>query len=83
MATREDLELWLILTNPSEARDYIRTFDWACQSHLRPTEITLNSGRKIDFRHMTDDDAVVAAMELLRTIEIPMVMSQKQFELEH
>jgi hypothetical protein len=83
MANSKELELWVILADPSEARHYIKHFDWSCLSHLRPTEITTDSGRKIDFRTMNDDEAVIAAMEILRKVQVPMEMNQKQFELEH
>lgn len=83
MASRKDLELWVVLTNPVEARHYVEHFNWNLPRHLCPTEITLDSGRKIDFLTMSDDEAVVAAQALLRDVEIPLIMNQKQFEEEH
>jgi len=83
MVSHKEVQVWLILADPDSARDYIRTFDFGVPANLRPTEITTNTGRTINFHTMTDEDAVVAAMELLRTIEIPLVMNEKQFHDEH
>lgn len=81
---REDVDQWLILEDPVNAREYIRTFDWNCPPQFRPGNITLNSGRTIYFETMTDEEACAAAACLLRDVEVPMVMRQKQLEMwEH
>ena len=77
MAPRNDIDLWLILTDPKEARDYIKNFDWRLPIEMQPSELMLDSGRVIHFKSMSDSDAVVAALELLRSVEIPEVMREK------
>lgn len=84
MGSREDKDLWLILTDPVEARRYIKDFDWSLPPDMRPNKVVLESGRVIYFSEMTDEDAVVAAMELLRSVEIPMIMREKSYSFwEH
>lgn len=80
MGSRSDIELWLILTDPIEARNYISSFDWSLPPDMRPDKVVLDSGRVIYFKHMSDQDAVTAAMELLRSVEIPMIMREKAYE---
>lgn len=75
MASRHDIELWLVLTDPEEARHYVQTFDW--QQPFIPDRVELDSGRKIFFDKMSDADAVAAAMALLRDIQIPREMHEK------
>lgn len=75
---RADVDLWLILTDPVEARNYISTFDWNCPPQERPKKCVIQeTGREITFATMSDEEAVVAAMEILRQCEIPMVMAEK------
>ena len=80
MANRDRVELWLLLTDPKEARKYIGDFDWNLPPKLRPDQIMLDSGKVIKFKNMTDDEAVVAASMLLRDVEVPMIMRSKQLE---
>ena len=70
-ARREDVDLFLVLTDPKAARAYIRNFSWDMPADLIPREIVTNTGRVILFKSMTDDDAVAAALELARSIEVP------------
>jgi hypothetical protein len=46
---------------------------------MQPSELMLDSGRIIHFKSMSDSDAVVVALELLRTFEVPEVMKEKNF----
>lgn len=78
---REDVDLWLVLTDPIEARRYIAEFDWNLPPDLRPTTIYLDTGRQVDFKTMSDEDAVVAATAILRDLEVPMVMREKQLQM--
>ena len=75
---KNDLEKMLL--NPAAARKYIADFDWQMPNNLRPNRILLDSGRDIIFSDMTDEDAVLVAMELLKSIEIPRAI--KEFALE-
>ena len=75
MAIRSDLELWLVLTDPKEARHYIRFFDW--QQPYIPDKIEIDSGRMVDLSCMSDSDAVVVALFLLRTYQVPREEAQK------
>lgn len=68
---KEDIDLWLILGDPKEARQYIEDFDWRMKE--RPSQIQMDSGRTIYFESMSDEDAVVAAMAILREVEIPRI----------
>lgn len=68
---KEDIDLWLILGDPVEARKYIEDFDWRLPE--RPGQITMEGGRTIYFESMSDEDAVIAAMAILRDIEIPRI----------
>lgn len=77
---REDVDLWLILADPEEARRYISKYDWNLPPDMRPDKVVLDSGRVIYFKTMTDQDAVVAAMAVLRDCEIPMIMREKNYE---
>ncbi len=81
MAKREDIDLWLLLTDPVQAREYIARFDWSCPPEYRPTEIMLDSGRRIDFKDMSDQDAVVAATQILRDVEVPLVIRERNLQL--
>lgn len=78
--SREDVDLWLILTDPLEARRYIEKFDWNCPPEWRPNKVILDSGREVLFEKMTDTDAVAAAMAILRDVEVPMVL--REFRLQ-
>lgn len=81
---RNDIELWLILTDPKCARRYIADFKWNYPPEESPTRIDLDSGRTINFENMTDEDAVIAAQAILRDIEIPLVMNEKNLQFwEH
>lgn len=77
---RGDVDLWLILTDPIEARNYIKAFDWNCPPEYRPDKIILDSGRTVNFNTMTDEEAVVAATAILRDVEVPMVMLEKDLQ---
>lgn len=70
-SSREHVDLFLALTDPKMARYYIRNFDWNLPVEMQPTEITMISGRTIEFGKMTDEDAVAVAMQLVRSITIP------------
>lgn len=84
MASRADVDLWLILTDPEEARKYIAAFDWSCPPEYRPNHIVLESGREIYFSIMSDEDAVIAATAILRDVEIPIVLREKNLiQWEH
>ncbi len=78
---REDVDLWLVLTNPACARKFIADYQWACPPEWLPDKVVLDNERVIYFKTMSDEDAVVAAMEILRSVEIPLVMRTKQLEM--
>ncbi len=69
MAVRNDLELVLVLTNPFEARHYIQHFDW--RTPYIPDAIEVDTGRLIHLENISDEDAVVVALFLLRQYQIP------------
>ena len=75
---REDVDLWLVLTDPICARRFIADFDWSCPPEWRPDKVVLDTQRVIYFDNMTDEDAVVAAMALLRDVQIPLEVREKQ-----
>ncbi len=77
-SAREDVDLWLILTDPIEARKYIDEFFWRIPRNMRPGAVEVDSGRQIEFKSMTDEDAVVAAMHILRHCEVPRAMVEKK-----
>lgn len=80
MASRNSIELWLLVTDPDRAREYIARFDWNCPEQLRPDQITLDNGRIINFAKMSDEEAVIAATALLRDFEVPLVMKTKNLQ---
>lgn len=83
-ARREDVDLWLVLTDPICARKFINTYDWNCPPEWRPDKVVLSEDRVIRFEDMSDEDAVVAATAILRDVEVPMVMRTKNLEMwEH
>ena len=69
MRAKKDLELSLY--DPVAAREYIKKFDWGVTEPLRPRSFVLDSGREIYFRTMSDPEAVMIALTILRGIEIP------------
>ncbi len=77
---REDLELWLVLEDPECARQYVKNFDWDLPPAMRPDKIILDNHREILFKNMTDEEAVLAAITLLRDVEVPLVMRAKNLE---
>ena len=81
-ARREDIDIWLRLGNPFEARRFIHEFNWNCPPEWRPDKVVTDSGRVIFFEDMTDAEAVVAAMEILRSVQIPYEMSEKKIHEE-
>lgn len=82
MASQYDLELWVVLTDPAEARHYINTFDW--RQPFIPQRIEVDSGRMIDLEGLSDEDAVVVASFLLREYQIPREMAEKNLAMyEH
>ncbi len=74
-ASREQVDLWLVLTDPVCARVYIANFDW-CQPEI-PDRIEVDTGRMIDLVNLTDEDAVVVAAFLLRNYQVPREMEEK------
>jgi hypothetical protein len=77
-ARREDVDLWLVLTDPKCARKFIEDFDWNCPPEYIPDRVVMDTDRVIFFDKMDDSEAVVAAMELLRSVQIPIEMREKQ-----
>lgn len=79
---REDVDLWLVLTDPQCARQFIRDFDWNCPPEWRPDKVVMGEDRVIFFNDMTDEDAVVAAMALLRDVQVPIELRNKDLAEE-
>ena len=77
---REQIDMWLLLTNPFEARRFIHEFDWNLPLEDRPDRVIIDTDRVILFDKMDDNDAVVAAMEILRSVQIPLEMQEKQIK---
>lgn len=78
---REEVELWLIIEDPIRARKYVITYEWAhLPGALRPDRIILDNEREIVFSNMSDEDAITAAITILRDIEVPIVMTQMMLE---
>jgi hypothetical protein len=75
-ARREDVDLWLVLGNPGSARKYVEGFDWKAHFEEVPRALTTAQGRRIQIDSMTDEEAVVLAMELLRDYEMRIVMAE-------
>lgn len=53
----------LDLSNPADAREYIRTLDWGTKIPSPITFVTTSEGREIQLAKMTDQDAVFVAQE--------------------
>lgn len=79
-SSREDVDLWLVLTNPKDARTFIDDYNRALPPYLRFERIELETQRVIWLKTMSDEDAVVAAAHILREYEIPHVMNTKALE---
>ncbi len=77
-SSRDQCDLWLVLTDPQCARIYISNFDW--QDFHIPDRIEVDSGRMIDLVDISDADAVVVASFLLREYQIPREMADKNLE---
>lgn len=75
---REDVDLWLVLTDPVCARKFIADFDWSYPPEWRPDKVVLDTQRVIYFDNMTDEEAVIAATALLRDIQCPLEMRERQ-----
>lgn len=71
---RQDVDLEIVLKDPKCAREWIRTYNWECQT---PEYIVFGADQKIYFQKMTDTEAVFAAALILRDIEIKRVMRRK------
>lgn len=81
MASRkEDVDLWLVLMDPSCARKFIEGFNWNCPPEWRPSKVVLDTGREILFEGMSDEDAVVAATAILRDVQVPQEMREKNMQ---
>lgn len=76
--SRSDIELWLVLTHPDEARHYIKFFDW--RQPFIPDKIEVDSGRMISLHDMCDGDAVVVALFLLRKYQVPREEAEKRIK---
>jgi hypothetical protein len=72
---KHDLDLWLVLTEPFEARRFIYKFDW--RQPYTPGRIELDTGRIVDLENLSDNDAVVVALFLLRAYQVPRDMAEK------
>jgi hypothetical protein len=79
---REDIDMWLVLTDPNEARHYIEFFDW--RQPFPPDFVEIDSGRCIYLKNICDEDAVVLAAFLLRAFQVPREMAEKNIaQWEH
>jgi hypothetical protein len=78
---RHEVELWLIVTDPARAREFIRNYDWGLPPNMAPDRVYTESGRVILFKEMSDEDAVVAATAILRDVEVPQVLRTRQLEM--
>lgn len=72
---RQDVDLELILQDPKSAREWIRTYQWDCQT---PKYIIFGLDQRIHFENMTDAEAVFAANLILRDVEMKRVKIEKQ-----
>jgi hypothetical protein len=79
-ARREDVDLWLVITDPVCARKFIEDYNAMLPPAIRIERVELETGRTIWLKTMTDDDAPVAAAQILREFEIPHVMNTKALE---
>jgi hypothetical protein len=72
-----DIDLELLLNDPAEARKYIELFDW---SPLKPPKyVVIGLDEKILLAGpMSDEEAVFVAKTILRDVEIPAIMREKQ-----
>jgi hypothetical protein len=61
---KKDTVITIDIGTPEGARQYVRQFcdDYEDNFPTRPGFITLNTGKRIDFDKMSDEEAVVAAM---------------------
>lgn len=73
---REDVDLEIVLQDPKCARLYVESFVWDCAP--APEYIVYGIDQKIWFKNMTDDEAVTAALTILRDIEIPRVWRESK-----
>lgn len=75
---REDVDIHEILGDPTYARDYVTSFNW---NGPPPKQIVLSAFESVPARGpMSDEEAIRAARILLRDIEIPQIMKEKQLE---
>lgn len=76
---RQDVDLFLLLTDPLEARKWIANYDFSLPPYLRPDHFYVEeTGRIVFFETMEDDEAVIAAQAILRQREVPMAMMEKR-----
>lgn len=74
-------DLFIALTDPKNARAYIANFDWGDLD--APKYVVWGVEEKIWFEKMTDDEAVIAALIILRDVEIPQAHRVSQMLDEH
>lgn len=81
---KKDVDLYLKIQYPQGAREFIDNFDWSpCD---KPDHVFLNIDKSIplDTAKMTDQEAIQAAIVIMRDVYIPSVKREKNLEMwEH
>lgn len=68
------------LQDPSEARKYIDSFDWGPIPKPKCIVLTAEKSVPLEGDQLSDEDAITAAICILRDVEIPLVMRTAQYE---
>lgn len=81
---KEDVDLELVLQVPDCARQWVSAFDWdgfACppQYMVYGVDGKVYLDQITDKERVTDDQAVMAALLILRGYEIPAVMKERDY----
>ncbi len=75
---REDVDLHLHLSDPENAREFIKNYDWGQKQPPKFIAIDDSVFDLVFFDRMSDHEAVAAAHAILRIYEIPMAWNQAQ-----
>lgn len=82
MASRQDVDLHLVLKDPKCARAYIEGFDWSPTPP--PKFIFIDLDIRIDLtngaKYLSDREAVDAALCILRDVDIPRSVRERNLQ---
>lgn len=81
MGSLKKIDLLEAIQDPSGARQFIKHFDWqGLPGIATPDSITLDNGKIIEFKNMSDDEALLVASIIFHELHIPRAIKELAFE---